>query len=926
MLAQVHSFRPHEDVDERTVDYVLEPAVPLYLQANLDIYAQVAAESHDTVVLSQVDTDNDGQAPVVTSGHAPFVEFGQLQSVIMSENLSTLDNDERAGLANEEHAGDCIDTGIDVLGDKVTFNVGGGEVPALDSLYLGHVPVQTPRQALRHVSSPSLTPASNHGQAPGRSSKLLHRDNTVKVTDIVSNEEIATIIPENVTNDLDDIAMISTLNAGAEAFEAKKQSGVYHASSGGFLADDLLHVQEVQAGGVGHHHVPIGELWASRTITGCRAGKTGQEPVHKEETLLPFHGEPDVPDMLGVAPKQVQKVGRLLDHVVRLPTGDFIDKVLPDPDHLLQVNATFTPDYFVAMHNICAAPGMKGDGTQYDSYTPNHLGARVRLPHTKLNVDRWRHHLVGYENAELCQFLEYGFPLGLTSADELQSKTRNHGSSYAWYGHVDKFITTEVEECGLSGPFEVSPWQDIVVSPLMTAHKKPLSRRCVFDATFGPGSLNDATPSDTYLGQATQYTYPSVEDYRLMVLEAGEGAFMWKRDLSRFYLQLPVDPTEYNKLVIIWRGLLFFFVALAFGLRHSGLQGQRVTDALSWILRRMGLESGDGKFFQVCNYVDDIGGVQAAKARAEEAFLALGELLKDLGLQESVKKAVAPTTEITYLGVQFNSVSMQMSVPPEKLCEIKEEIRRWERKTTITKKELQSLLGKLFWVAKVVRFSRPFMGRLLEQLRSASKIPDKKKMKFSQESKKDIKWWNRYLEVFNGISMIINEDPIPLSYEQLLDKPYDIMAGDATPTGGGAWHGTEYWSDPLPHHLQDPQIPIHVKEFWVLIVAAKLWGDLWTGRAVVLYCDNDSVVETITKRKPRDSVLLSLLREFLFIVVTKKFIPVLRKIDTKKNEIADFLSRRYDEAGAKKIFSKFGLTNMVDVCPGPKLFNFSSDW
>ena len=45
----------------------------------------------------------------------------------------------------------------------------------------------------------------------------------------------------------------------------------------------------------------------------------------------------------------------------------------------------------------------------------------------------------------------------------------------------------------------------------------------------------------------------------------------------------------------------------------------------------------------MCNYVDDIGGVQAAKARAEEAFMALGELLKDLGLQESVKKAVAPT-------------------------------------------------------------------------------------------------------------------------------------------------------------------------------------------------------------------------------------------------------------------------------------------
>ena len=35
-----------------------------------------------------------------------------------------------------------------------------------------------------------------------------------------------------------------------------------------------------------------------------------------------------------------------------------------------------------------------------------------------------------------------------------------------------------------------------------------------------------------------------------------------------------------------------------------------------------------------------------------------------------------------------------------------EKIRRWLRKSTISKSELQSLLGKLFWVAKVVRYSR----------------------------------------------------------------------------------------------------------------------------------------------------------------------------------------------------------------------------
>ena len=218
------------------------------------------------------------------------------------------------------------------------------------------------------------------------------------------------------------------------------------------------------------------------------------------------------------------------------------------------------------------------------------------------------------------------------------------------------------------------------------------------------------------------------------------------------------------------------------------------------------------------------------------------------------------------------------------------------------------------------------MGRLLIQLRALSHQADSKKVKLEEESRKDILWWRNYLDRFNGISMIVNDDPIPLSYSQLLDTPHDICAGDATPTGGGAWHGVEFWCGDLPNHLQDPRIPIHIKEFWVLIVSAKLWGDTWTGRCIVLYCDNDSVCDTITHRKPHDPILLSLLREFLHIVVVKKFFPVIRKIGTKENGIADHISRRYDIEAAAKIFSEHGLGNMTLVKPKAQYFQLSAHW
>ena len=111
--------------------------------------------------------------------------------------------------------------------------------------------------------------------------------------------------------------------------------------------------------------------------------------------------------------------------------------------------------------------------------------------------------------------------------------------------------------------------------------------------------MNNATPSDLYMGQPTQYTFLKIEDYKEMIIAAGVGCYMWKRDLARFFLQLPLDPTEYHRVGVIWRGLFFFFPGLAFGLRHSGLGGQRVTDAVSWILRGLGREEEDENPYQV---------------------------------------------------------------------------------------------------------------------------------------------------------------------------------------------------------------------------------------------------------------------------------------------------------------------------------------
>ena len=642
--------------------------------------------------------------------------------------------------------------------------------------------------------------------------------------------------------------------------------------------------------------------------------------------MILFHSDAAAAVGFRIPAKPIAKVSKLADRLVILPSGTFNDKKLPQPNVELLLRDKFTPDYFHSLHNCVAAPGIRSDGSTYPAATPNYLGARISLKHTGLNINRWRHHLKCYDSPEILQLVQFGFPLGLTDLPELASCGRNHGSAYQYFRHVDTFISDEIILGGLSGPYPLAPWGDAVISPLMTAPKKPDSRRVVFDATFGEYSLNNMTPSGFYMEQPCSYSFPSIEEFRMMILSCGRNCWMWKRDLARYYLQLPLCPSEYNKVGLIWRGMFFFFIALAFGLRHSGLQGQKLTSAVSWIHGQSGLDTIVEKPYHCLNYCDDLGGVERSLERALESFRKLGLLLHDLGLKESPKKAEAPSKKMIYLGVEFDTSAMIMSVPAEKLADLKEEILRWVKKTTITKRDLQSLLGKMFWVSKVIRFSRPFMGRLLQLLRTMAGLGPNSKMKLSGEARKDILWWAKYMATFNGVQMIVNEDPLPLALAQLLDKPFEVCAGDATPLGGGAWHGREFYCRDFPIHLQDTQIPIHLKEFWVILVSARVWGPTWSGKVITIFCDNDSVVDSIQNRKPKDPALLSLLREFLFLVVTLKFFPTVRKIGTVENFLADHISRRYDANVAINLFTKEGLPSMNKIEVPDSFFSLTEQW
>ena len=293
---------------------------------------------------------------------------------------------------------------------------------------------------------------------------------------------------------------------------------------------------------------------------------------------------------------------------------------------------------------------------------------------------------------------------------------------------------------------------------------------------------------------------------------------------------------------------------------------------------------------------------------------------------ESLSKAHSPSTSMPYLGILFDTARMRMSIPPDKVAEVREEITLWVKKSSATKKLLQQLLGKLFWVSRCVQFSRGFMGQLLSQLKVMHSLPDNKKERLPPGCRQDILWWDRYLRRFNGVEMLYQTDPILLSLEQLLDTGACVNCGDAQLKGGGSYYGQEYWSRSFPDWLQGEETPIHLKEFWVVVASAWLWGDQWQGKLVNIFCDNDSVVEVLDKERPKDLRMLQLLQEFLYIVCTRKFSPVFRKIGTKENAVADYISRCHDHNLISKYFEEKNLPMRKPVTVLDTMFTLRSNW
>jgi hypothetical protein len=89
------------------------------------------------------------------------------------------------------------------------------------------------------------------------------------------------------------------------------------------------------------------------------------------------------------------------------------------------------------------------------------------------------------------------------------------------------------------------------------------------------------------------------------------------------------------------------------------------------------------------------------------------DLIHSLGLVVNFDKVAGPLMKLSFLGVEIDVDLRTLSLPDKKLTEVKQLLVNWSDKKKATKRDVQYLVGKLNWCARVVRGGRTFLRHLL---------------------------------------------------------------------------------------------------------------------------------------------------------------------------------------------------------------------
>ena len=430
------------------------------------------------------------------------------------------------------------------------------------------------------------------------------------------------------------------------------------------------------------------------------------------------------------------------------------------------------------------------------------------------------------------------------------------------------------------------------------------------------------------LNSHLQYEYFSYSSVRDAAELSTPGCWYGKLDLSNCFLSFPLHPTARPHFIFRFDGQLYQFVRMPFGLASAP---RICTLLLSVVAHRLALD----RIEHVIRYLDDFLFVASSKEAMALILLSAQQTFTDFGLVVNTKKTEGPAQQLSFLGIQLDSVKQTLSCTPARLTELRALLSQALAGPQIRLSFLASLIGKLQFAATVLPGARPFVRRMLDlQQVFARRIrarhpqrpgstprsittpsdppavdPFDRRLHFSLQRcsvytgrgfRADARFWLAHLHQWNGTARWRSAQATPFriatdasldGFGFYLESTPPHVNTSQWPQGLRVGSGFSGVYSPAHQHLHTASSQMTWCEMFAVYAALLTYRTVLRHSCVLFLVDNETDVHILNRQATRSARLAGLLRGIYSICLRDNINIHAQHRSGVTNTLADYLSR-----------------------------------
>ena len=346
-------------------------------------------------------------------------------------------------------------------------------------------------------------------------------------------------------------------------------------------------------------------------------------------------------------------------------------------------------------------------------------------------------------------------------------------------------------------------------------------------------------------------------------------------DLRDAYFHLLIHEADQKFLRFTWRGVVYQFRALPFGLAPAPWLFTKITRELCVVVR--------GRGIRLRVYIDDwLLLANSAVSCLQQAEVVL-DLCMSLGFVLNEEKTdLVPSQQFLYLGMAFDTVEWTVAPSPQRVVRLLDSLSLARASEWITARSLASILGSMESMSLLLP-----LGRLHK--RKVQRLFAQKWVQVSDNWSYRIPLGEDFLA---ATSQWLDREWLSRGVPITLPAPQEFLFTDASLGGWGAHLGNLTAAGQWTYALRGCHINrLELEAVWL---ALKQFVDSVECKHVLVNTDNTTVAFYINKQGGAHSFTLSLLAEQMLlwcqerrIVLTARYLP------GKLNVLADALSRSH---------------------------------